>query len=64
MKYHKGFGLGDLRTQSLNEIVYSEERKKYIQDFDVHDCKSCWLRDKNQFIEYLLAENPQHINYV
>jgi len=64
MKYHKGFGLGDLRTHSLNEIVYSEERKKFIQGFDVHDCKACWLRDKNQFIEYLLAENPQHINYV
>lgn len=64
MKYHKGFSLGDLRNHSLKEIVYSKERQKFISNFDVHDCKSCWLRDKNQFIEYLLADNPQHVNYV
>ena len=64
MKYHKGFALGDLRDNSLKEIVYSEKRQKFIQDFDVHDCKACWLRDKNQFIEYLLADSPQHVNYV
>jgi radical SAM protein with 4Fe4S-binding SPASM domain len=64
MKYHKGFALGDLRNNSLKEIVNSEERQKFISDFDVHDCKACWLRDKNQFIEYLLADSPQHVNYV
>ena len=64
MKYHKGFALGDLRNYSLKEIVDSKERQRFIQSFDVHDCKACWLRDKNQFIEYLLADNPQHVNYV
>ena len=64
MKYHKGFALGDLRNHSLKEIVYSERRQKFIDTFDVRKCKSCWLRDKNQFIEYLLTENPRHVNYV
>ena len=64
MKYHKGFAWGDLRNNSLKEIVHSEQRQKFISDFDVHDCKACWLRDKNQFIEYLLADSPQHVNYV
>lgn len=64
MKYHSGFEIGDLRTHSLKEIVHSEARKQAIEAFDVRKCKSCWLRDKNQFIEYLVAENPQHINYV
>jgi len=64
MKYHKGFEMGDLRTQSLKELVHSDARRKFIEGFDVHDCKACWLRDKNQFIEYLLADNPQHINFV
>ena len=64
MKYHKGFALGDLRNYSLKEMVHSEERLRFIKGFDVHDCKACWLRDKNQFIEYLLADNPQHVNYV
>jgi len=64
MKYHKGFALGDLRKYTLKEIVYSEDRQKYVETFNVKKCKSCWLRDKNQFIEYLLAESPQHVNYV
>jgi len=64
MKYHKGFALGDLRKYSLKELVFSEERRRFIENFEVHDCKPCWLRDKNQLVEYLLAENPQHVNYV
>jgi len=64
MKYHPGFEMGNLHTQSLKEIVHSEERRKFVDGFDVHDCKACWLRDKNQFIEYLLADNPQHVNFV
>jgi len=64
MKYHKGFALGDLRELSLKEIIYSADREKFIEAFDVKKCKSCWLRDKNQFVEYLLAESPQHVNYV
>jgi len=64
MKYHKGYALGDLGTNSLKEIIYSEKRRKYIESFDVKDCKACWLRDKNQFIEYLIADHPQHVNFV
>ena len=64
MKYHKGYALGDLRNHSLEEIVHSQERKDFIDAFDVRECKSCWLRDKNQFIEYLLTDNPQHVNFV
>ena len=64
MKYHRGYSLGDLRTQSLQEIIHSDQRKEFIESFDVKNCKPCWLRDKNQFIEYLIAENPQHVNYV
>jgi radical SAM protein with 4Fe4S-binding SPASM domain len=64
MKYHKGFALGDLRGESLKEIVYSERRRAFVDAFDVRRCKPCWLRDKNEFIEYLLAKDPQHVNYV
>jgi len=64
MKYHKGSEMGDLRKESLSDLVQSNHRKKYVDSFDVKKCKACWLRDKNQFIEYLLADNPQHVNYV
>ncbi|MDA1129136.1 MAG: radical SAM protein [Chloroflexi bacterium] len=64
MKYHKGYAMGDLRTESLKEIVNSDRRQRFIESFDVEDCKSCWLRDKNQFVEYLLTDSPQHVNFV
>ena len=64
MKYHKGYEMGDLRTQTLKEIVYSEKRRTFIENFNVMKCKPCWLRDKNQFIEYLVANSPQHINFL
>jgi len=64
MKYHRGFSMGDLKTQSLQEIAFSDARRKQIEEFDVKSCKSCWLRDKNQFIEYLIADKPQHVNFV
>jgi radical SAM protein with 4Fe4S-binding SPASM domain len=64
MKYHKESALGDLKKQSLKELVYSQARQHYIDGFDVRKCKPCWLRDKNQFIEYLVAENPKHVDFV
>ena len=64
MKYHKGYAMGNLRSTSLADLVHSDERKKYVDNFNVQGCKSCWLRDKNQFIEYLIADSPQHVNFV
>lgn len=64
MKYHKGFSLGNLKNHSLTEIVQSPERQKFINEFNVRNCKPCWLRDKNQFIEYVVADKPHHINFV
>lgn len=62
-KYHKKFAFGDLKKQTLKEIVYNRERRGYIRDFNVKNCKPCWLGDRNRFIEYLLSENPEHLNY-
>jgi radical SAM protein with 4Fe4S-binding SPASM domain len=64
MKYHKGYAMGDLRIHTLEELVYSQERRAFVEAFRVERCKPCWLRDKNQFIEYLIAEGPQHIDFV
>lgn len=64
MKYHKDYAFGDLKTHSLQDIIHSPGRNKFITDFNVLHCKPCWLRDKNQFIEYLLTDKPQHINFV
>lgn len=62
-KYYNGFELGDLKEQSLHDIIYGERRRQYVNSFNVQKCKPCWLRDKNKFIEYLLEDNPSHINF-
>ena len=64
MKYHEGSSLGNLKESSLSDIILSEKRKKYIESFDVSKCKPCWMRETNQFIEYLLAKDPMHVNFV
>jgi len=63
MKYHPEFVMGDLREMTLNEMVNSPARMKMGFHLDVHDCKSCWLRDKNKFIESLL-QPPMHVDFV
>jgi len=62
MKYHPQFEMGDLCSQTLKEIVNSEQHKSMIR-LDPMTCKSCWLRDKNKFIESLI-EAPAHVDFV
>jgi wyosine [tRNA(Phe)-imidazoG37] synthetase (radical SAM superfamily) len=61
-KYHRGFEIGDLRHETLRQIA--ERQAETVKTFDVTKCKPCWLRDKNQFVSYLLEENPAHVDYV
>jgi len=63
-KYHKPFAFGDIRKQTLKEIIFGEERKKYIENFDVNKCLPCWLKHRNMAIEYLCLEDPPHKNFV
>lgn len=64
MKYHAGYEIGDLYHQTLLDIVHSDARKKFARDLIVSECKPCYLRNKNKFIEYLLDDQPQHVNFV
>lgn len=64
--YHPEYAFGDLRKQTLHEIIYGEERRKFIDNFDVKKCHNCWLRDKNIAIETLLAPEKRlgHVNFI
>jgi len=63
-KYIKGKEFGDLRKQTLFQIIHSKERQEYLSKFNVTECHSCWFREKNQYIEYQLQDNPIHKNFV
>lgn len=64
MKYHEGYEIGDLTKQTLKEVVFSDARREFARNLIVSQCKPCYLRDKNRFIEYLLDNDPAHVNFV
>lgn len=66
MIYQKDFEMGNLRTQSLHDIIYGEKRRKFMEEFNVKKCFNCWLREKNIAIETLIAPEKRlgHINYI
>jgi wyosine [tRNA(Phe)-imidazoG37] synthetase (radical SAM superfamily) len=61
-KYHDGFEMGDLHVETLREIA--ERHARTVPKFDVTKCKPCYLRDKNQFIQYILEDDPAHVGFV
>lgn len=63
MKYHPEFAMGDLNEHTLEQIAVSPRRMQMAYELDVTDCKSCWLRDKNKFIEALITK-PDHVDFV
>ncbi|MFA5317959.1 MAG: radical SAM protein [Patescibacteria group bacterium] len=64
------FCYGDLKKQSLEEIINSERYWKIIEymekKFDVHkDCKGCCRHDRcNEFLYNYVYKKPNHINFI
>lgn len=58
--------MGDLRKQTIKEIIESPEYKEFIRNFNVQNCDPCWLRPRNKTIEQLVAPEKRigHVNYV
>jgi MoaA/NifB/PqqE/SkfB family radical SAM enzyme len=55
---------GSIKNQTFKEYWSSDEAKKYYGNFDASKCARCMFNNKNKFINYLLLDNPQHVNYV
>ena len=60
---------GDLKTQSLEEIITSEKYWKIIKhmatNFDVHqECKGSCRHDETNMFMWNLTHPPEHINFI
>jgi len=64
LKYRSGFNLGNLKEQTFEDIWKGDKRKAFKEKVDKGCNYSCWMTDKNKFIEYLLTDNPTHKNFV
>jgi len=61
MKYNKDFALGDIRKNTLKEIIELSHKK--MTDLNVTTCYPCWLRDRNISMGQAI-ERPPHANFI
>lgn len=64
LKDRKEFNFGDLNKKSFAEIWWGEKRRKFIESIKNGCPYSCWMTEKNKIVEYLLEENPKHVNFI
>jgi len=67
LRYNKYTSLGSLEEHSFKELWFGKKRKEWLKSNYLEGiCSnhSCLMDRKNEFIEYLVQENPPHINYL
>jgi MoaA/NifB/PqqE/SkfB family radical SAM enzyme len=56
--------MGSLKKQSFKEYWTSQEKKDKYGSFKASKCERCMFNNKNRFINYMLEDNPTHVNYI
>lgn len=59
----QGF-LGSIKNQRFKELWASRQKKNAIGSFDARTCSRCQFNAKNKFINYVLEDDPEHVNFV
>ncbi len=62
--YSKHGEMGSIKNQSFKEFWMSDEKIKAYNSLKASDCERCMFNAKNKFINYLLTEDPVHVNFV
>lgn len=56
--------LGSIKNQSFKDLWNSRQKIEAIENFDARQCERCMFNSKNRFINYLIDEHPDHVNFV
>jgi len=56
--------LGSIKEQSFKELWESREKRGLIENFDARSCERCMFNSKNRFINYLIDDEPDHVNFI
>ncbi len=56
--------VGTIKDKTFREFWEAKETREFYGGFDAHGCARCMFNNKNHFINYLLADDPQHVNYI
>ena len=67
LKYNSVTGFGNLKENTFKELWHGDKRKEWLA-FDhmnkVCNKNPCWMDKKNEFISYLIQQDPPHVNYI
>lgn len=67
LKYNSVSNLGSLKDHSFKELWTGEKRTRWLKMDHlkaVCDKNPCWMDSKNKFIDYLIQNDPPHVNYI
>ncbi len=66
LAYNKKGLIGSIKDQTFTELWNSEAKQKlYSAHNPRHQCKfPCMYKNKNEFINYCVADSPKHINFI
>jgi MoaA/NifB/PqqE/SkfB family radical SAM enzyme len=56
--------MGSLKDKTFAEFWKSDSKVKKYKKFNASSCARCMFNNKNKFVNYILEENPLHVNYV
>jgi radical SAM protein with 4Fe4S-binding SPASM domain len=71
MKYHPDFAYGNLKENTLDQIVTSMNTEAFMNNLNPIKCRPCWLDDRNGSIDaaikdpnYTPIPKPRHENFI
>ena len=62
--YNDHGDMGSLQDQRFIDYWQSETKKEKYDCFKASSCARCMFNNKNRFINYMIEDNPVHVNYI
>lgn len=56
--------IGSLKDRTFADLWASQHKRDDFASFDARGCERCMFNEKNRTINYALAKNPAHVNFV
>jgi MoaA/NifB/PqqE/SkfB family radical SAM enzyme len=56
--------IGSIKSQRFADLWASQHKRDDFNGFDARGCQRCMFNSKNKVIEYALATDPAHVNFV
>jgi MoaA/NifB/PqqE/SkfB family radical SAM enzyme len=64
LAYTKTGIIGSIADRSFKELWQSAAKESQFNNFTAKSCPRCMFNNKNRFINYCLAAEPRHVNFI